>query len=51
MKQNIILIGIGLILSVVMAYLPISYETINYTDSNGKEVRVNGMEAIKYKKV
>ncbi|MGL5558434.1 MULTISPECIES: ABC transporter permease subunit [Peptostreptococcaceae] len=50
MKQTIILIGIGLILSVVMAYLPISYESINYIDSNGKEVRANGMDAIKYKK-
>lgn len=50
MKQTIILIGIGLILSVVMAYLPISYESIDYIDSNGNKVSVNGLDAIKYKK-
>lgn len=50
MKQTIILIGIGVVLSVVMAYLPISFESINYIDKNGNEVIANGLEAIKYKK-
>ncbi|WP_330375296.1 ABC transporter permease [Paraclostridium sordellii] len=50
MKQTLILIGIGLLLSVVMAYLPISYESIDYIDNNGKKATVNGLDAIKYTK-
>lgn len=49
-KQTMVLIGIGLLLSLLMAYLPISYESVNYIDNNGTKVSVNGLEAIKYKK-
>lgn len=49
-KRTLLMMGIGLVLSIVMGLLPISYETINYTDANGNVVSVEGKAAIDYKK-
>lgn len=49
-RRTLILMGIGLIMSIIMGILPITYETINYTDTNGNVINVEGKAAIDYKK-
>lgn len=49
-RRTLIILGIGLFMSIVMGILPITYETINYTDSNGAVISVEGKKAIDYKK-
>ena len=46
----IILLLIALAMSVLMAWLPVMYESINQPDENGKLVALDGREAIAYKK-
>ena len=49
-RRTLIILGIGLLMSIVMGILPLTYETINYTDSNGAVISVEGKKAIDYKK-
>lgn len=45
-----LLIVLSLFLSVVMAYLPVTFETIKYANEIGEIVELKGMEAVRYKK-
>lgn len=49
-RRVIILLLIALAMSVLMAWLPVMYESINQPDENGKLVALDGREAIAYKK-
>lgn len=49
-RRTLIILGIGLIMSTLMGILPITYETINYTDANGEVISLQGKKAIEYKK-
>lgn len=50
-RRVIILLVIALLMSVVMAWLPVIYEDINQYDENGNKVaELNGLAAIAYKK-
>ena len=49
-RRVIILLLIVLAMSVLMAWLPVMYESINQPDENGKLVALDGREAIAYKK-
>lgn len=49
-QQTIIIMSIGILLSIVMAYFPIAFEEINYIDLNGNKISVRGLDAIQYKK-
>lgn len=48
-RRTLILLLLALVLSALMAFLPITYEGINYLDNNGKVVELSGLDAIKYK--
>lgn len=50
-RRSIILLLIALIMSAVMAWLPVIYEDINQYDESGNKVaELNGLDAIAYKK-
>lgn len=50
-RRSIILLLMALVMSMVMAWLPVLYEDINQYDENGNKVAaLNGLKAIKYKK-
>lgn len=49
-RRSVILLLIALAMSVVMAWLPVIYESINQPSQNGKLIQLNGLEAIAYKK-
>ena len=49
-RRTIILLTAALLLAVIMAYLPISFESINRPGDNGSVVELNGMEAIQFKR-
>ena len=49
-RRTIILFVIALLLSVAMAYLPISFEGINRPNEDGTVTELDGLAAIKYKK-
>lgn len=49
-RRAMILLIIALGISAVMAYLPVTFESINYQDKNGKVIMLNGKDAITYKK-
>lgn len=48
-RRTLILLAITLLLSVAMAYLPISFEGINRPNEDGTVTELDGLEAIKYK--
>ena len=48
-RRTMILLVIALLLSVAMAYLPISFEGINRPNEDGTVTELNGLAAIKYK--
>ena len=48
-RRTLILLAIALLLSVAMAYLPISFESINRPNEDGTVTELNGLAAIKYK--
>ena len=48
--RTLILLAIAILMSVVMAYLPISFESINRPGENGKVIELDGLSAIKFKK-
>ena len=48
-RRTLILLAIALLLSVAMAYLPISFEGINRPNEDGSVTELDGLAAIKYK--
>ena len=46
-RRTLILLAIALLLSVAMAYLPISFEGINRPNEDGTVTELNGLAAIK----
>ena len=48
-RRTLIILAIALLLSVAMAYLPISFEGINRPNEDGTVTELDGLEAIKYK--
>lgn len=49
-KITIMLLAATLVLTVVMAYLPVTFVSSSYVNSEGKVVEITGREAIAYKK-
>lgn len=50
-RRSIILLLIALVMSAIMAWLPVMYEDINQFDQNGNKIaELNGLDAITYKK-
>lgn len=49
-RRTLILLAVALVMSIVMAYLPISFESINRPGENGKVIELDGMSAIRFKK-
>ena len=49
-RRTLILLAVLLLLSVVMAWLPVSFESINRLDEHGNIVELDGLEAIRFKK-
>lgn len=50
-RRSVILLFITLVMSVIMAWLPVMYEGINQYDESGNKVaELNGLDAIAYKK-
>ncbi len=49
-RRNIILLMIAFLMSLVMAYMPISFESINKLGTNGEVIELDGLSAIQYKK-
>lgn len=45
-----IILVLGLLFAAALAYFPISFESYTYTDENGQEVTVEGMEATRMQK-
>lgn len=48
-RRTLILLAIALLLSVAMAYPPISFEGINRPNEDGTVTELDGLAAIKYK--
>lgn len=49
-KITMILLAAALVLTFVMAYLPVTFEYSNYVDTEGNVIEVRGREAIAYNK-
>lgn len=49
-RTTIILLGIALLLSAWMAYLPITFEEFDYVNAEGKEIKRKGRQALEYSK-
>lgn len=49
-RRAALLLLIALVMSAVMAYLPVTFEAINYQEENGKKIMLSGRDAIAYKK-
>ena len=49
-KRVCILYILSFVLSIWLAYLPITFESINIVDKNGNSTKLNGIEAVEYKK-
>lgn len=47
-RRTWVLIAAAFFLSVIMAYLPVTYEYAVYYDETGKKTELNGMDAIQY---
>lgn len=45
-KRTLILLAIALIMSIVMAYLPVMFESINRPNADGTITELDGIEAI-----
>lgn len=48
-RRTLILLAVALLMSIVMAYLPISFESINRPGENGKVIELDGLPAIQFK--
>lgn len=49
-RRTLILLAVALIMSVVMAYLPIMFESINRPNADGTVTELDGIEAIRFKR-
>lgn len=49
-RRTLALLAVSLFMSVVMAYLPISYESINRPGEDGKVIELDGLPAIQFKR-
>lgn len=49
-RRTLILLAVALIMSVVMAYLPIMFESINRPNADGTVTELGGIEAIRFKR-
>lgn len=49
-RRTLILLAVALLMSVVMAYLPISFESINRPGENGEVIELDGLPAIQFKR-
>lgn len=49
-RRTLVLLAVSLLMSVVMAYLPVSFESINRPGENGTVIELDGLPAIQYKK-
>ena len=49
-RRTLILIAVASFLAVIMAYLPISFESINRPGENGTVIELNGLDAIQFKR-
>lgn len=49
-RRTLTLLAAALFMSVVMAYLPISYESINRPGEDGKVIELDGLAAIQFKR-
>lgn len=49
-QRTLILIAVALLMSIVMAYMPISFESINCPQANGGRTELDGLAAIQFKK-
>lgn len=49
-RRTLTLLAVSLFMSVIMAYLPISYESINRPGEDGKVIELDGLPAIQFKR-
>ncbi len=49
-RRTFVLLVVALLMSVVMAFLPVSFESINRSEENGSVTELNGLSAIWFKK-
>lgn len=49
-RLTLILLTLSLVLSLVMAYIPITYSYVNLLDENGNSEKLQGLDAIRYEK-
>ena len=49
-RMTWILLALSLFLSVWMAYLPTTFSDISYTDENGDQVELTGLDSLHYRK-
>ena len=49
-RRTLVLLAVALFMSIVMAYLPISFESINCPGENGEIMELDGLPAIKFKR-
>lgn len=49
-RRTLVLLAASLFMSVAMAYLPISFESINCPGENGEVIELDGLPAIRFKK-
>lgn len=49
-RRTLALLAVALLMSVVMAYLPISFESINRPGKNGEVIELDGLPAIQFKR-
>lgn len=49
-KRVCIIFILSFLISILMAYLPITFESINIIDENGNSTKLNGIEAVEWKK-
>ena len=50
LRRTLVLLAAALLMSVVMAYLPISFESINCPGEHGEVIELDGLPAIRFKK-
>lgn len=49
-RRTLALLAVALFMSVVMAYLPVSFESINRPGENGEVIELDGLPAIRFKR-
>ena len=49
-RRTLVLIAVAILMSVISAYLPISFESIDRPGENGEVIELDGVPAIKFKR-